>query len=67
MKVVINDTYKNILSIIETPIIPNVNEVIKINNTKYKVLKRVYNIVCNTLLDINIHVVKLINNDLSGF
>nr|DAU59474.1 MAG TPA: hypothetical protein [Crassvirales sp.] len=67
MKVIINDTYKNILSIIETPIVPNVNELIKINNTKYKVLKRVYNIVGNTLLDINIHVVKLINNDLSGF
>lgn len=67
MKVIINDTYKNILSIIETPIVPNVNDLIKINNTKYKVLKRVYNIVGNTLLDINIHVVKLINNDLSGF
>lgn len=67
MKVIINDTYKNILSIIETPIVPNVNELIKINNTKYKVLKRVYNIVGNTLLDINVHVVKLINNDLSGF
>lgn len=67
MKVIINDTYKNILSIIETPIVPNVNELIKINNTKYKVLKRVYNIVGSTLLDINIHVVKLINNDLSGF
>lgn len=67
MKVIINDTYKNILSIIETPIVPNVNELIKINNTKYKILKRVYNIVGNTLLDINIHVVKLINNDLSGF
>lgn len=67
MKVIINDTYKNILSIIETPIVPNVNELIKINNTKYKVLKRVYNIVGNTLLDINIHVVKVINNDLSGF
>ena len=67
MKVIINDTYKNILSIIETPIVPNVNELIKINNTKYKVLKRVYNIVGNTLLDINIHVVKLINNDLFGF
>ncbi len=67
MKVIINDTYKNILSIIETPIVPNVNELIKINNTKYKVLKRVYNIVGNTLLDINIHVVKLVNNDLSGF
>lgn len=67
MKVIINDTYKNILSIIETPIVPNVNELIKINNTKYKVLKRVYNIVGNTLLDMNIHVVKLINNDLSGF
>ena len=67
MKVIINDIYKNILSIIETPIVPNVNELIKINNTKYKVLKRVYNIVGNTLLDINIHVVKLINNDLSGF
>lgn len=67
MKVIINDTYKNILSIIETPIVPNVNELIKINNTKYKVLKRIYNIVGNTLLDINIHVVKLINNDLSGF
>ena len=67
MKVIINDTYKNILSIIETPIVPNVNELIKINNTKYKVLKRVYNIVGNTLLDIHIHVVKLINNDLSGF
>lgn len=67
MKVIINDTYKNILSIIETPIVPNVNELIKINNTKYKVLKLVYNIVGNTLLDINIHVVKLINNDLSGF
>ncbi len=67
MKVIINDTYKNILSIIETPIVPNVNELIKINNTKYKVLKRVYNIVGNTLLDINIHVVKLINNDLSSF
>lgn len=67
MKVIINDTYKNILSIIETPIVPNVNELIKINNIKYKVLKRVYNIVGNTLLDINIHVVKLINNDLSGF
>lgn len=67
MKVVINDTYKNILSIIETPIIPNVNEVIKINNTKYKVLKRIYNIVGNTLLDINLQVVKLITNDLSSF
>lgn len=67
MKVIINDTYKNILSIIETPIVPNVNELIKINNTKYKVLKWVYNIVGNTLLDINIHVVKLVNNDLSGF
>ena len=67
MKVIINDTYKNILFIIETPIVPNVNELIKINNTKYKVLKRVYNIVGNTLLDINIHVVKLINNDLSSF